>query len=217
MRFAQERLGGGRGLGIDRNPSKVEKARAGGFEVVRGDLSSAAEFRGQVRFTILSHFLEHLPNLAIAEACLDTALGISSEFVYVQQPWFDADDRLRLLGLKLYWSDCRVHLNHMTSDQFLQALRHLRDKHPFRQAILAGRTIISDSDAPEVHALQSPSDQEAHDPAKHPAKPPRIGFAFPVYRELVAVVTKVEIGDKELRRMLRRAVPLHSLPGNQGA
>lgn len=214
MGLAQKHLGGRRGLGIDRSPTKVEKARARGFDVVRGDLAKGAKFRGQVRFAILNHFLEHLPNLEVAKACLDTALAISREFVYVKQPWFDADDRLRLLGLKLYWSDWSGHRNRMTSDQFLTALQHLRNKHHFRRAVLAGRTIISNSDAPEVHPLDSPTDQHAHEPAKHPAKPPRILFGFPVYRELVAVVTKAGVGDQELCRMLRQDIPLHSLSGS---
>ena len=59
MRFGQQRLGGKRGLGIDIDEQKVAATRMAGYDAECVDLTDPKRFSGKVRFTILSHFLEH--------------------------------------------------------------------------------------------------------------------------------------------------------------
>ena len=77
MIYARDHLGGGRGVGIDLDAKKVAATVSRGFDAVVGDLSAAPSFHGNVRFSMCSHFLEHVSDLDTARRCLDTALSIS--------------------------------------------------------------------------------------------------------------------------------------------
>ena len=103
-------------MSLDINPKKVAAARAAGFDAKVADLTKLdPEDIGTVRFVIMSHFLEHLPDCKAAQACIESACGIAEKFVIIRQPYFDADGYLFSLGLKLYWSDWAGHPYHMSS------------------------------------------------------------------------------------------------------
>lgn len=203
MIYARDHLGGGRGVGIDLDAKKVAATVSRGFDAVVGDLSAAPSFHGNVRFSMCSHFLEHVSDLDTARRCLDTALSISREYVYIQHPWFDADAALRELGLKLFWSDWRGHPNCITSGQLLGLLDDLSAHHTIESVTWGGRRRIETSDHEAVHPLASARDQFDYDAAKHPPKSECVEFAFPVYREIVAIVAKVPVPIAERRRMAR--------------
>ena len=57
---------------------------------------------------------------------VEKACSISKDFVFIQQPYFDADSYLFKKGLKLFWSDWRGHPNRMTSLDFNLLLRDLK-------------------------------------------------------------------------------------------
>ena len=94
-------LGGGLGLGIDIDHSKIEQTRACGYNAILFDINKIPDEK-LVQFTVLSHFLEHVPNWGDVKSFIRKAITISNEFVYIQQPFFDADCYLFDKGLKLF-------------------------------------------------------------------------------------------------------------------
>lgn len=184
--YAMKRFGGRRGLGIDVDLVKVEAARARGFDAEAIDILALPE-RKQVRFVTLMHFLEHLDGYATARLMLRKACAVSREFVYVAQPFFDADGELARRGLKLYWSDWRGHTFCMSTLQLQRALESLRCEGLVRGFKIGWHSRIANSADRAVLPLSAPMDQHDYDPARHDAKP-LIGFRFAVYRELRAIV-----------------------------
>ena len=62
IQWAKRQLNGTKGLGIDIDPKKVAATREAGFDAIIYDINKIPP-RKLVRFTVLSHFLEHIPNL----------------------------------------------------------------------------------------------------------------------------------------------------------
>jgi ubiquinone/menaquinone biosynthesis C-methylase UbiE len=62
MQVAKNHLGGQRGIGIDIDPRKVKKARENGRECLVGDITNIDVPAQSVRFVVMSHALEHLPD-----------------------------------------------------------------------------------------------------------------------------------------------------------
>lgn len=181
IEFAKRKLGGTRGLGVDLSPKKVAAMKERGLDCILGDITALDMPDKCVRFVTISHVLEHLPDQATVEGALDSALRLAREFVYVQGPWFDADDYLNSLSLKLYWSDWpRGHPSHVTADD----LRKILDRRQPMDYFIAGRGVIADSAHPAVHPVASPPDQHAYDSAAHPAKP-HVAFTRPIFEEMV--------------------------------
>lgn len=190
MKFAMDRLGGENGIGFDINPEKVEKAKAMGLSAHLADVSSLDPAGlGTARFVIASHFLEHLPSLELAELCISSACRVAEEFVFIRQPFFDADVALEKLGLKLYWSSWRGHTNHMTTLDFVEILERLKGQGLFDSYTTFHRYPIENSNNECVHPTSSPRDQHAYDPAIHPKKP-ITDFEMPVFREVGCVILK---------------------------
>ncbi|QJB28886.1 hypothetical protein [Limnospira fusiformis] len=59
--WSRKFLGGRRGLGIDINKKKVITARSAGYDAVIFDINNIPQ-KKLVRFTVMSHFLEHVPS-----------------------------------------------------------------------------------------------------------------------------------------------------------
>src|SRR5690606_242915 len=112
-------------------------------------------------------------------------------------------------GLKLYWSDWRSHPNPMTTLSFHSLLEPMRRAGELRRFALFGVTPLPDSRAQEIHPLASPGDSAAWDPALHPDKP-LVTFAFPVFREIAALVaTRDDSWPPEALAALRAPVLLY--------
>jgi len=191
--LGKEMFGAKRGLGVDIDPKKVAKTREAGFDAMQADITKIGLSRHKVRFTILSHFLEHIPDMKLATYCIQSAALISKNFIYIQQPYFDADPYLFRHGLKLFWSDWHGHPNRMTSLEFFTFLRTLRGKGYVKDFAIYGYREIKDSQDTVVHPVESPEDQSSFDPKKHPQKKKKtIKFAFPIFHEIRVIAIMPE-------------------------
>jgi len=182
--FAVRQLGGKRGAGVDIDPAKVALARAAGHEAYVADALSLGTAPKAVEFVTMLDFLEHLPGYEAARRCIAAAYTLSRSFVFIRQPWFDADGYLLAHGLKLYWSDWTGHTNAMSSLQFHNILSRMRS--PFR---IYGRGRITNSTHPAVHSLSSPIDQHDWQADKHPPKP-HVEFERPVYQQIACLIAR---------------------------
>ncbi len=188
LRWAQRTLGGVEGLGIDNSPQKVQRTVTGGFQAVNLDVSEIPD-RKMVRFVVLSHFLEHVSDLALVRQFVIKACRVSTEFVLITQPYFDADGYLLQCGLKTYWSDWHGHPNLMSSMSLYQILRDAQAAgHCAKFSICARDPILTSSDS-RIHPLSSPKDQHHYRWFRDPPKPRQIKFETPVFAELVAFIT----------------------------
>jgi hypothetical protein len=70
IEFARERLGGRRGLGVDLDPNKVETMRRCGYDCIQADVTGLDLPAKAVKFVLMSHFLEHLPDLECARKAI---------------------------------------------------------------------------------------------------------------------------------------------------
>ena len=203
MKFAQAKLGGCRGVGLDIDEKKVDASRRAGFTAQVVDVTGLdASASGTVRFVTMMHFLEHLYSLDMARQCIESACSIADEFVFIRQPFFDADSYLEKLGLRLYWSHWRGHRNHMKAADFQDILDDLLAAGQIQRYILFNRTPIANSHDPCVHPLSSPIDQHQWEEGKHEPKEYR-EFDMPVYREIGAVIhTRAPKLGEEPRRLL---------------
>jgi SAM-dependent methyltransferase len=201
--FAKKYLGGKRGVAIDIDPAKASLARANGVDAVTCDATEIAQTEGQVRFAILSHFLEHLPNLAKSLQCVRSAIAVSTDFVYIQQPWFDSDEYLERKGFKLYWSDWTGHRNHMLTRHFATYLDAMQMDGSIAGYTVWGHTPIVDSMSPDVHTLDTPRNQGKWDTAKHGPKP-SVTFNPGVFRELHCFI-RVR-NDKPIGKLERQII-----------
>ena len=188
IEFAKARLGGTNGLGVDIDRQKVARMRSLGLDCAEGDVTRIDLPDNSVRFVIMSHILEHLPDIDAVKRTLASAARVASDFLYIQGPFFDIDGTLADDGLKFYWSDWTYHTCHLTTDALCETL----DALDLRDYVCMGRLEVADSTDSAIHPLDSPPDQHDYDPDLHPPKPaveftaPR--YAEPIYREMVCVV-----------------------------
>ncbi len=181
--FARDRLGGKRGLGIDNDPAKVERMRRLGYDCMEADITNLDLPPKSARFVTMSHFLEHLPDLDAVRKAVLCAMDVASDFLFIQGPYFNADDLLEEQGLKFFWSDWHGHRCHVTTVQ----LQSILDGFGLRKYLVMGRVPVANSLDPSIHPMNSPRDQHEHIPGTHPVKP-LVEFDPPLYREMVCVV-----------------------------
>ena len=162
---------------------KVAAMRESGYECIQGDVARLDLPSNSVRFVVMSHFLEHLPGLETVAQALRSAAETASDFLFIQGPYFDADEYLKERGLKFYWSDWHGHPCHLTTRQ----LRDIMASLGLENYVMMGREKATDSSDPTIHPLNSPIDQHAYDPEVHPDKP-YITFQQPLYKEMVCCV-----------------------------
>ena len=199
--FAKKRLGGVRGLGIDINPERVANMRAHGYDCIEGDVTDLAMKDNAVRFVTMSHVLEHLSDLSMVERTVGSAARVAREFLFIQGPWFDADEYLAERGLKFYWSDWHGHKCHVDTADLRQVFRNVG----IDDYVLMARAPVEDSSDSSIHPLESRRNQHDYDPGEHPPKP-QLAFNVPIFREMVCLVRLPKFGR---RRFWQRA-PLPS-------
>lgn len=202
MAFADRLFGGGRGLGIDIDPKRVETAMAAGQAAIVAD-ATRARLDGRVRFAIMSHFLEHLPGIAEARRCLLAAANCTSDFILVQQPYFDADGYLLDRGLKFYWSDWVDHKLHLTSIQIFAILRAMLAMGVLAGFVIGRRKPVLDSSDPCIHSLASAPEQHDWSADRHPPKP-TVAFDGNVFREVFAFAMLHQDAEKHLAIFLKK-------------
>ncbi|MCF8468320.1 MAG: hypothetical protein K9G33_13035 [Sneathiella sp.] len=194
IEWGKKLFGAQKGLGIDIDPKKVQEAREAGHNAIKFDLLKIPP-RKLVRFTLLSHFLEHVPDLTLVETFVRKACDVSKEFVLIKQPYFDSDGPLLQNGFKTYWSDWTGHPNRMSTLDLFLLLSRLKNEGCIKAFSLHAKVPITSSDDKHIHPIASPRDQHQYDSAKHPPKPNAIKFSFPVFYETVAYIT---MGDGPL-------------------
>lgn len=200
--FAKKRLGGQLGLGIDIDSAKVAATLEAGFEEIQYDIQRLPN-RKLVRFVVMSHFLEHLPTLADVKGMIRKACQISKEFVYIQQPFFDADGYLLEKGFKLFWSDWHGHPNRMTSLEMVLTLRDLQSEGFKFSYSLHAHKPVEDTNDPCVHPLSAACDLAYHVPGRDLDKGAVICFQGNVFRELVTLITFPGTDHEAVARRLR--------------
>lgn len=167
--FATAQLGGRRGLGVDVDPKKVEAMRSLGYDCIVGDVADLDLPPKSVRFVTMSHFLEHLPDFATVRKAVQSAAKVATHFLFIQGPFFDADDRLREHGLKFFWSDWSGHKCHLTTDQLVATLENLG----LTDYVALARVPVESSLDAAIHPLASPRNQHHYAPGEHAPKPGR--------------------------------------------
>ncbi len=189
INHAMRKFGLSQGIGVDIDPAKVASARTAGNLAVLADATNLDIPEGSVRLVQGLHFLEHLPSRTMSREVIDEAIAAATEAVYFRQPYFDADDRLHELGLKLYWSDWHGHPSHVTISDFVEVMREARQAERLEHyaVFVAGDILDSHDDA--VLPLGAPRDQHRYDPAHHSEKA-YVPFPFAVHRETIAVGLK---------------------------
>ena len=186
----------GKGLGLDISPEKVKKTREAGFDAVECDLTKL-RVEKKVRFIVMSHFLEHIPDANDVEKIINNACRSASEFVFIRQPYFDADPYLFKEGFKFFWSDWHGHPNNMTMLDIHNILSPILSKGTIRRFSLYGLDLVKDSSSPDIHNINSPVDQHGWEAGKHSEKR-FVDFSQPVYRETMAIV---EIRDRIIEKI----------------
>ncbi|WP_065692496.1 class I SAM-dependent methyltransferase [Rhizobium sp. AC44/96] len=202
LALAKKRFDGRRGLGIDIDPSKIEQTLAAGYDAILYDIHNIPDEK-LVRFVIMSHFLEHVPNLKDVRAFVRKACMISSDFVYIQQPYFDADSYLFERGFKLYWSDWFGHRNQMTSLELWLMLRDLQKEGLPITFSLHAHKPITNSVSPRIHPLASPKNQHDYAADVHPPKDRSVRFQSNVFHELICLITFPGCDHAEQLKKLR--------------
>ncbi len=178
-----------RGIGIDINIDRVVETQRAGFSATQLDLADldVSLHEGQLRFCTMIHVLEHIPSHFRVRTMIQNACRLSQEFVFIKQPWFDADPMLFRHGLKFLWSNWEEHPNRMTLLELRNILQPFLEAGMIRRYSLYGADPISDSRDVNIHPLTAPPDQEGYDEAIHPPKS-LVKFDQPVYKDAVAIL-----------------------------
>lgn len=196
--LATKLFGASPGLGIDIDKVKVAASTAAGYDAIVYNIHDLPS-KPLVRFTVMMHFLEHIPSTIDVKAFIRKGIAMSREFVFIRQPYFDADGFLFDKKLKLYWSDWHGHPNAMTSLEFYSILQELHKRNLIGDfSICASGPVRSSSDR-TIHPIGSPRDQQHYDPKQHPAKEDGIKFNDFVFKETVVLISKPGIDHRSLR------------------
>ncbi len=189
--FAKQRLAGTNGLGIDISRDKVDLMRRNGYECILGDITNLANIPdNSVRFVTMSHVLEHLPNIEAIKDAIAEAARISTDFLFMQGPFFDADEYLLRKGFKFFWSSWRGHTYHLTTN----ILGGVLEEYNFRPFEIFVRLPVTSSEDQSIHPISSPVDQHEYNEKTHPYKK-IIEFNVPVYKEIVCYVRLKEFAE----------------------
>ncbi len=206
-----------RGLGIDIDKAKIEQAVAAGHDAMVCDINEIP-MRAFVRFCTLVHFLEHVPNRKDVGLFIRRAIAVSREFVFIRQPYFDADGYLFRRGLKLFWSDWHGHPNTMSSLDFHTILAPLKNAGAIGDFSIHLRGPITSSAHEAVLPVGTPCDQPQYDPAIHPPKPMDIELDECAFEEIVVFITKPGVehyspfGDIKIDRTIFDSSALQKSP-----
>lgn len=195
IHFCQKRLGAGRGLGIDLDVEKVRQAQAAGFDAVVADARNLPP-SVRVRFVSMMDFLEHLPDLAVAEAVIEAAARVASDFLFIRHPSFEGEAYLSALGLRQYWWHWTGHTAHIRVSDFCDIFERLG----LGQYAVRYREPIWDSSHPTILTADMPKNQRLYDPDRHAPKP-FVRFKEPVWRSQFIFVALREFELAEWARV----------------
>ncbi len=171
-----------KGIGVEFDKAKVQKAMQLERNVVYGNALDLHTIKGKVDFVTCDNFLEHLKSYEEVEKMLGQAANKARKFIYIRHPSFEDIDYLASLGLKTYWSDWRGHTSMLTVAELVTILR----KFGIQVFKVVPISLIKSSDDPRAIPLKAPVDQHDYEP-KHGAKPKKpvkfdrnVYFAFDI-------------------------------------
>ena len=151
----------------------------------------------------MSHFLEHVPNRNDVKDFIRKACNLSKKFVYIQQPFFDADGYLFDKGYKLFWSDWKGHPNRMAPLELYLILRDLKQEGlPINFSLHAYKR-VSNANDPCIHPLSSKIDRHEYDHNIDPRKNLDNNFDFNIFKETICLITFSESSHKEILNKIR--------------
>jgi len=196
MQQAKHELFGLRGLGLDICEKKVTDAKAAGYDAACVNILTLPIMPKSCRFVMISHFLEHLNSTKDAAIMIRNAIALAEDFVYIQQPYFDADGLLFQEGYKLYWSDWHGHPNQMTSLEFHNILNRFLKEELITRFIICAKNQIKRASHPAILPIDTPMDQQSYDGSIHLPKQAQIlPFRYPVYDEIRVLI---ETGNSKI-------------------
>lgn len=167
---------GGNGVGIDIDSNKVLTAKrniinsvTGNHQVVQGDITKLDTkiLENTVKFTSCIHFLEHVDGYNTVKNILQNAINISTDFIFIMQPFFDKNAELFEKGFKVAYSDWNGHSNLLTSYDFFRLCNFSPSIKDF---IIFARIPILDSTDKKILPLDAPIDSHEYDLKYHSKK-----------------------------------------------
>jgi hypothetical protein len=179
-----ESLGGKLGLGIELRDAKVVEALSRGFYVLSEDAFLVPRMPKVVRFAVLSHVLEHLPDEATAYLVLQKIAGYCSDFLFIQQPDFSAETFLWRQGLQFAHTKMKGHMWRPSTTRMMEMIWSLG----FGRFLVGGQTPVRASSNQWLHRADVQSRTLwKHDASKDPPKP-QVTFEPPLFRDIAIAI-----------------------------
>jgi hypothetical protein len=156
---------GGRGVGVDIDPAKIEKLRGNGFDCMSADATDIDADDNSVKYVTMMHFLEHLPDRTTGEAVIRTAIRLASDFVFMTGPDFECADYLQEKRLRKHYADWSGHPWHHSLIEISAILKEYNFPHCIVQS-----NMIPDSNHRVVIPLSCSKNHGYYDPEFDPPK-----------------------------------------------
>jgi hypothetical protein len=196
-------LGGRLGLGIELVDRKVIDALKAGLYVLSEDAFLLPPLRNAVKFAVLSHVLEHLPDEATAYLVLKKIASCCSDFVFIQQPDFSEEAMLWRKGLQFAHTNMKGHLWRPNTRRLIEMLWSLG----FGRFLVGGQNRVRSSSNAWLHRADVQSSTLwKHKPEKDPLKPD-VSFDPPLYRNVAIAIAKSS--NVDLRDIFTKAKVVH--------
>ncbi len=206
----EQRFGLGRGLGLERDPLRVEKARASGLYSVCADAVGFDAPADCVSFVAMCDFLEHLPDEDAVRRALRTYGRAARDFLFIQHPSFERIEELARLGFRIAWSDWTDHPTMMTVGDYRRMFASLG----WHDVTIHQINPIFDSWHHAILPRTAPRDCSEFDPELHDRKP-LVEFEWPVYaRYDIFVRLNPDLDDDTWRRIVAPVDPAVSGDGD---
>ena len=151
IEFAVKRFNARRGIGVDIDPAKLDRAADLGFDVVAADARSL-NLAKRVRFVSMLDFLEHLPDLETVEAVLASAAEAATDFLFIKHPSFEGEELAETLGIRQYWWNWSGHTAHIRVSEYCEMF----DRLGLRQYLIRNVEPIHESTHPSIIPFDAP-------------------------------------------------------------
>ena len=200
-----QRMLNGKGLGIDIDANKVAATKAAGFDAVECDITEL-ELASKVDIITMNHFLEHIPSVDLVDKIINSSITHVRDYVFIRQPFFDADPYLFSKGLKMFWSDWTGHPNNMTTLEFHNILKPLVTANKIKAFKIYGKGSIRSSADTSVVPISTIKDSHQYQP--NFGHKPIFQFNTPVYKEIIVIIEVNSIKSKFISSEISQSVLL---------
>jgi len=149
---------------------------------------------GKVKAASISHVVEHLNGLEDIGTALAKLNDLVTDCVFINFPFFDADEYLKNLGLKFMWSDWTGHKCNIKTKELIEVVDSLKTNY-----ILFYKNKINNSTSKHIIPLSAPTDQLEH--KANFGEKPFVKFDIPVYQEVICMLYKDDV--QKYRRIFK--------------